>query len=62
VGERKVIDASPAAITLAMLARHRTCWSRRPWFDHGSAGYEKRFPPPPWATADGWRDLLEWEP
>jgi hypothetical protein len=41
--ERKVIDASAAAITLAMLARHRTCWSRRPWFAHGSASSTNPF-------------------
>jgi hypothetical protein len=28
--ERKSLDASPAAISLAMLARRGTCWSRRP--------------------------------
>jgi len=37
------VDDPPAAITLAMLARSGTCWTRRPWFAHGFASYRKHF-------------------
>jgi hypothetical protein len=42
IEERKVIDATPAAITLAMI-----CTREREmlWFAQGSASYRRHFPP-----------------